>query len=113
MFSKVVNYDNIPKKQGFILSISENCILRKTTEEWGGEGSNWDLDIFTFNTFIAKKLPTLVENSRIDPSRNSVGRSILICRKLLKIHDNIEDKLLIRSVCPLTCLHFYPHSRVI
>ena len=37
MFSKVVNYDNIPKKQGFILSISENCILRKTTEEWGGK----------------------------------------------------------------------------
>ena len=36
MFSKVVNYDNIPKKQGFTLSISEKYILRKTTEEGGG-----------------------------------------------------------------------------
>ena len=108
MFSKVVNYDNIQKKQGFILSISEKYILRKTTEEGGWGGS-----FFTFNTFIGKKLPTIVENSRTYLSRIFVGRSILICRKLLKIYDKIEDKLLIRSICPLTCLHFFPHSTLI
>ena len=110
MFSKVVNYDNIPKKQELTLSISEKYLLRKTTEEGGGGGGG---SFFTFNTFIGKKLPTQVGNSRTDLSRNFVGRSILICRKLLKIHDKIEDKLLIRSICPLTCLHFFPHSRLI
>ena len=38
MFSKVVNYDNIPKKQELTLSISEKYLLRKTTEEGGGVG---------------------------------------------------------------------------
>ena len=39
MFSKVVNYDNIQKKQELTLSISEKYLLRKTTEEEGGVGS--------------------------------------------------------------------------
>ena len=41
MFSKVVNHDNIQKKQELTLSISEKYLLRKTTEEGdgGGEGA--------------------------------------------------------------------------
>ena len=55
MFSKVVNYDNIPKKQELTLSISEKYLLRKTTEEegWGGGEGAFLLSIH----LLAKNYP--------------------------------------------------------
>ena len=55
MFSKVVNYDNIQKKQELTLSISEKYLLRKTTEEegWGGGEGAFLLSIH----LLAKNYP--------------------------------------------------------